>query len=66
LRANCYHENPSLPVGFSWRHDIKLDRLIVVYPRERRYSLGDQFEVVPLAQLVEPSGTTSPFKKRRG
>jgi predicted AAA+ superfamily ATPase len=32
--------------------DLKLDRLIVVYPGEKRYPLGDRVEVVPLAELV--------------
>ncbi len=33
-------------------HDLQLDRLDVVYPGERRYSLGDRLEVVPLAALL--------------
>ncbi len=32
--------------------DLKLDELHVVYPGEQRYSLTQQVEVVPLAQLV--------------
>jgi uncharacterized protein len=32
--------------------DLKLDRLLVVYPGEQRYALGDRVDVVPLAQLV--------------
>src|SRR5206468_758406 len=32
--------------------DLKLDRLIVVYPGERRYALADRIEVVPLAELA--------------
>jgi hypothetical protein len=31
---------------------LKLDRLIIVYPGDRRYPLADQIEVVPLAELV--------------
>ena len=32
--------------------DLKLDRLVVVYPGERRYPLGDRVEVLPLVDLV--------------
>ncbi len=32
---------------------LKLDRLLVAYPGERRYPLGKKVEVVPLSQLVE-------------
>jgi hypothetical protein len=32
--------------------DLNLDRLIVVYPGERHYPLGDRVEVTPLAELV--------------
>jgi len=33
--------------------DLKLDRLTVIYPGNRRYSLAEQVEVVPLAELQE-------------
>ena len=33
-------------------HDLKLDRLYVVYPGNKRYSLKSQVEVVPLAALM--------------
>ena len=32
--------------------DLKLDQLIVVYPGEKRYALGDRVEVVPLGELA--------------
>jgi len=32
--------------------DLKLDRLYVVYPGDKRYPLAPKVEVVPLAQLV--------------
>jgi len=40
---------PSMRVALT---DLKLDELIVVYPGERRYPLGERVEVVPLAELV--------------
>jgi predicted AAA+ superfamily ATPase len=36
-------------------HDLKLDRLLVVYPGERRYPLGKRIEAVPLVELVSHS-----------
>jgi len=33
-------------------NDLKLDRLYVVYPGNKRYSLTSQVEVVPLAALL--------------
>ncbi|HOF09429.1 MAG TPA: hypothetical protein PLV33_05465 [Opitutaceae bacterium] len=35
--------------------DLKLDELHVVYPGEKRYTLTDKVEVVPLAELVGAS-----------
>jgi hypothetical protein len=40
---------PSMRIALK---DLKLDQLIVVYPGERRYSIGDRVEVVPLAEMV--------------
>jgi hypothetical protein len=34
------------------QHDLKLDRLYVVYPGERAYSLGKNVEVTPLAKFI--------------
>ncbi len=31
--------------------DLKLDRLFVVYPGERRYALAPRVEAIPLAEL---------------
>ena len=46
--------------------DLKLDRLVVVYPGERRYALADRVEVIPLVELVDAGGdAASIFKKRR-
>ena len=47
-------------------NDLKLDRLVVVYPGERRYALADRVEVVPLIDLVAASGDAANiFKKDR-
>lgn len=35
--------------------DLKLDKLLIVYPGDKRYSLGSQVEVVPLAEFAKPS-----------
>lgn len=41
---------PSMRTALS---DLKLDKLCVVYPGERRYRLADRVEVVPLAELTD-------------
>ena len=51
---------PSMRIALN---DLKLDRLVVVYPGERRYALTDRVEVIPLVELVEDGA--SMFKKRR-
>ena len=33
--------------------DLKLDQLSVVYPGEKKYSLANNVEVVPLAKFVK-------------
>ncbi|HVC96337.1 MAG TPA: ATP-binding protein [Pirellulales bacterium] len=54
---------PSMRIVMS---DLKLDRLVVVYPGTRGYALADGVEVVPLAELADVGeGTASLFKKRR-
>jgi uncharacterized protein len=54
---------PSMRIALK---DLKLDRLVVVYPGERRYALADRVEAIPLVELVGAQGTaTSLFKKRR-
>jgi len=40
---------PSMRIA---RADLKLDELVVVYPGEREYSIGEGVRVVPLAKLV--------------
>jgi predicted AAA+ superfamily ATPase len=47
-------------------NDLKLDRLVVAYPGDRRYALADRVEVIPLIELVAADGNAeSLFKKRR-
>jgi len=36
--------------------DLRLDRLVVIYPGERRYALAEQVEVVPLMDLCTKGG----------
>jgi predicted AAA+ superfamily ATPase len=54
---------PSMRIAL---HDLKLDRLIVVYPGERHYQLAEGIEAMPLAELVVGhKDPVSIFKKRR-
>ncbi len=54
---------PSMRIALN---DLKLDRLIVVYPGDSRYALADRVEVIPLAELAASGGdAASLFKKRR-
>jgi hypothetical protein len=47
-------------------NDLKLDRLWVVCPGERRYALAEAVEVVPLREMaLDQDGPASYFKKRR-
>ena len=47
-RADAPRLTPSIRTALE---DLRLDRLLVVYPGERRYTLGAQVEVVPLSEL---------------
>ncbi len=52
---------PSMQIALD---DLNLDRLVVVYPGERRYALADRVEVIPLVEMVAAgSGAPSLFKK---
>ena len=47
-------------------NDLKLDRLIIVNSGERRYSIGDKVELIPLIELVGAGRhAASVFRKRR-
>ena len=55
--------SPSMRIALS---DLRLDRLLVVYPGSRRYSLADRVEVIPLIELVGGEGAAEHvFMKRR-
>ena len=41
---------PSMRIALA---DLKLDQLFVVYPGEKKYSLGKNVEVIPLPEFVE-------------
>jgi len=54
---------PSMRVALN---DLNLDRLVIVYPGERRYALAERVEVIPLAEMVAAGcSTPSLFKKPR-
>jgi predicted AAA+ superfamily ATPase len=54
---------PSMRIALN---DLKLDRLVVVYPGNRRYTLADRVDVIPLVELVgDSAGAASIFKKHR-
>jgi hypothetical protein len=36
--------------------DLKLDRLMVIYPGDRRYPLADRVDVIPAASLANDIG----------
>lgn len=48
-RADAPTLTPSMRIALT---DLKLDRLIVLYPGDRRYPLAKKVEVVPLADFV--------------
>ncbi len=54
---------PSMRIALN---DLKLDRLVVVYPGDRRYPIADRAEVIPLVELVGATGdAVNWFEKRR-
>jgi predicted AAA+ superfamily ATPase len=62
-RADAPTLTPSMRIALD---DLKLDRLVVVYPGDRRYPLGDRVEVIPLTELADPgSPAANLFKKPR-
>ena len=48
-RADAPVLTPSMRIAL---HDLKLDRLYVLYPGDKAYSLGKKVQVVPLAEFV--------------
>jgi uncharacterized protein len=62
-RSDAPSMTPSMRIALA---DLKLDRLVVVYPGERRYALADSVEVIPLVDLADPGADpVSLFGKRR-
>jgi hypothetical protein len=61
-RAAAPTMTPSMRIALA---DLKLDRLVVVYPGRRRYPLADRAEAVPLAEVVGDQGGGELFKRRR-
>ena len=61
-RSDAPTLTPSMRIALD---DLKLDRLVVVYPGERRYALGDRVEVIPLVELVDPGGDAARLFKGR-
>jgi hypothetical protein len=54
---------PSIRIALG---DLRLDRVVVVYPGNRSYGLADHVEVVPLVELTDPGWDAAGlFKKRR-
>ena len=60
-RADAPTLTPSMRTALN---DLKLDRLVVVYPGERRYRLAKRVEVIPLIELAGESGDGL-FKRTR-
>lgn len=54
---------PSMRIALN---DLKLDRLIVVYPGDRRYALGERVEVIPLGEMVGGGGEGERVFRKRG
>ena len=61
-RADAPTLTPSMRVALT---DLKLDRLVVIYPGERRYRLDDRVEVVPLGEVVGAGGDPGGIFRRR-
>jgi len=50
-RTDAPRLTPSIRIA---REDLRLERIAVVYPGEKRYPLSESVEAVPLADLAEP------------
>ena len=55
-RADAPTLTPSMRIALS---DLKLDELLVVYPGDKRYSLGTNVRVVPLPDLISAEKRSS-------
>ena len=52
-RADAPRMTPSIRSALE---DLGLERVVVVYPGTRRYTISDRVEAVPLARLARPNG----------
>jgi uncharacterized protein len=52
-RADAPRMTPSVRTALD---ELKLERVVIVYPHDRRYRLADRVEVVPLGTLAQPAG----------
>jgi hypothetical protein len=57
-RADAPRLTPSMRIAIT---DLRLERLIVVYPGEQRYALTEKVEVLPLSVLMAEEMTTGLF-----
>ena len=48
-RADAPRLTPSIRIALT---DLGLDRLLVIYPGEKRYSLAEKVDVLPLSVLI--------------
>jgi predicted AAA+ superfamily ATPase len=55
-RSSAPALTPSMRIALD---DLKLDRLMVVYPGERRFPLAEKIEAVPLAEIATSSSSIS-------
>jgi uncharacterized protein len=61
-RADAPTLTPSMQIAM---RDLRLDRLVVVYPGERRYALARHVDAIPLAELVAGKGGGENVFRRR-
>jgi hypothetical protein len=54
---------PSMRIAM---HDLKLDRLIVAYPGDRRHTPAEGVEMVPVGDLAGRSGEGASLFKKSG
>ena len=52
-RADAPRMTPSVRTALD---ELELERVAIVYPHARRYSLADRIEVVPIGALAQPGG----------
>ncbi len=53
---------PSMRIALD---DLRLDRLIAVYPGQSRYPISERAEAVPLVDLVAGDASADSFFKKR-